>query len=292
MNFIALDVETANPDMASICAVGLVRFENGLPVSDTHFLVDPEDYFDPMNVAIHGITAEKVTGSPKMGELLPVISRALTKNVVIHHHHFDRTAFQRAAIKHSHPPLDCQWLDTVMVARRSWPEFAGSGGYGLRSLARAFGIQFRHHDAREDARASGIIMMRAIADSGIDLDKWTKRVRLPISGIPHSVTYRAGQTKAGIADGPLAGEVLVMTGTLSMLKSEMAILAANAGYAVAPSVTKFTTLLVVGDQDARRVGSSGKSAKHMKAEKMIAEGHPIRIMRESDFLVLLATAAV
>ncbi|MHC2016332.1 exonuclease domain-containing protein [Methylobacterium sp. CM6247] len=292
MNFIALDVETANPDMASICAVGLVRFEGGLPVSDAHFLIDPEDYFDPMNVAIHGITAEDVAGSPKMSDLLPVISRALTKNIVIHHHHFDRTAFQRAAIKHNHPPLDCHWLDTVMVARRSWSEFAGSGGgYGLRNLATAFGIQFRHHDAREDARAAGIIMARAIADSGIDLEGWTNRVRLPIGGVPHSVSYREGQTKAGVSDGPLAGEVLVMTGNLSMLKSEMAVLAATAGYAVAPSVTKVTTLLVVGDQDARRVGSSGKSVKHMKAEKMITEGHPIRIMRESDFLAMLSTIA-
>jgi DNA polymerase-3 subunit epsilon len=31
MNFVALDVETANPDFASICQVGVVAFQNGNP---------------------------------------------------------------------------------------------------------------------------------------------------------------------------------------------------------------------------------------------------------------------
>ncbi len=30
MNFVAIDVETANADMASICQIGLVKFENGI----------------------------------------------------------------------------------------------------------------------------------------------------------------------------------------------------------------------------------------------------------------------
>ena len=32
MRFIALDVETANPDMSSICQIGIVHFEDGKPV--------------------------------------------------------------------------------------------------------------------------------------------------------------------------------------------------------------------------------------------------------------------
>lgn len=44
MQFVALDVETANADQASICQVGLVRFEGG-DVADTwETLVDPEDF--------------------------------------------------------------------------------------------------------------------------------------------------------------------------------------------------------------------------------------------------------
>ena len=56
------------------------------------------------------------------------------------------------------------WLDTLQVARRTWDGFREDGGYGLANLARAFGILFKHHDAAEDARAAGLVMLRAIAD--------------------------------------------------------------------------------------------------------------------------------
>ena len=43
MKFISLDVETANPDMSSICQVGIVHFEDGKPVETWSSLVDPWD---------------------------------------------------------------------------------------------------------------------------------------------------------------------------------------------------------------------------------------------------------
>ncbi len=36
MRFNALDVETANPDMSSICQIGIVHFEDGKPDPHTH----------------------------------------------------------------------------------------------------------------------------------------------------------------------------------------------------------------------------------------------------------------
>jgi DNA polymerase-3 subunit epsilon len=55
LDFIALDVETANPDLSSICQIGLVEFRNGQIINSWEWLVDPQDYFDEMNVFIHGI---------------------------------------------------------------------------------------------------------------------------------------------------------------------------------------------------------------------------------------------
>ena len=54
------------------------------------------------------------------------------------------------------------------------------------------------------------------------------------------------------------------------------------------SVTKHTTMLVVGDQDLRRLAGHEKSSKHMKAEELIAKGQPIRILGESDFMRIVA----
>ena len=66
MNFVALDFETANADLSSICQVGLVTFRDGEPADTYSMLVDPDDYFDGINVSIHGIDTERVRGAPRL----------------------------------------------------------------------------------------------------------------------------------------------------------------------------------------------------------------------------------
>ena len=84
----------------------------------------------------------------------------------------------------------------------------------------------------------------------------------------------------------LFGEVLVFTGFLQIVRREAAELAAAAGCTVHATVTKETTLLVVGDQYINRLAGHEKSAKHRKAEALVEAGQPIRIVQESDFLQL------
>jgi len=55
MNFVALDFETANADLSSICQIGLVTFKDGEPTETYSMLVDPNDYFGGINISIHGI---------------------------------------------------------------------------------------------------------------------------------------------------------------------------------------------------------------------------------------------
>ncbi len=81
MDFVAIDVETANPDLASICQIGLVAFEKGRAVDDWDSLVNPEDYFDSWNVSIHGIMPHMVSAAPRFPDLylrhvLPTKARA------------------------------------------------------------------------------------------------------------------------------------------------------------------------------------------------------------------------
>ncbi|HSH57222.1 MAG TPA: hypothetical protein VK965_04645 [Halomonas sp.] len=49
--------------------------------------------------------------------------------------------------------------------------------------------------------------------------------------------------------------------------------------------------MVVGNQDLRIVGGVGKSSKHRNAEEMIAKGHPIRILSESDYQRMVGEGA-
>jgi DNA polymerase III subunit epsilon len=129
--------------------------------------------------------------------------------------------------------------------------------------------------------------------TGIDLNEWHSRVLLPIN--PAGNNSRSSTSKCarpGNPSGPLCGETIVFTGTLTMVRDQAAERAANAACDVADNVTKATTLLVVGDQDIRLLAGHNKSSKHRKAEELMAKGQPLRILTESDFLQLMSLEAM
>lgn len=276
-SFVAIDVETANAFMGSICQIGAVRFEDGREVEHVNWLVDPRDDFDPMNISIHGIDQRTVRGQPCFADRHSDLKAFVTGAVTVCHTHFDRVALHQACASSARDPLDCRWLDSARVARRAWPEVA-QAGFGLAPLARRFGIEFRHHDAVEDARAAGLILLRAIADTGLQIEDWFTRVQRSLSG--DDAPIRRGSD----GDGPLVGETVVFTGALAMPRREAADRAHELGAAVEPNVTKHTTLLVVGDQDLSKLAGHEKSSKHRKTEQLILKGQPIRILAESDFM--------
>jgi DNA polymerase-3 subunit epsilon len=88
----------------------------------------------------------------------------------------------------------------------------------------------------------------------------------------------------GNPEGELFGEILVFTGSLLISRRDAADAAAKAGCRVDDGITKHTTMVVVGDQDLRKLNGHEKSSKHIKAEQLIAKGKSIRILGESDFM--------
>jgi len=72
-----------------------------------------------------------------------------------------------------------------------------------------------------------------------------------------------------------------------MTRREAADLAAEAGCDVVQSVSSSTTLLIVGKQDLSKLAGHKRSSKHRKAEELISQGHPIRIVGEHDFLCMV-----
>ena len=113
MRFVALDVETANPDMSSICQIGIVHFEDGKVVDSWSSLVDPKDYFDDMNVSIHGIEEDHVIGAPDFKLVSAEVCRRVGNQIVAIHTAFDRNAIARASLKHTVDAPECFWLNTA-----------------------------------------------------------------------------------------------------------------------------------------------------------------------------------
>lgn len=282
MEFVALDFETANADMSSICQIGLACYKNGLLQEEWKTYIDPEDFFDEMNISIHGIDESTVRGAPTLPDIAGRICSYLDGRIAVCHTHFDRVAIQQACIKYKLRMPTCAWLDSARVTRRTWEQFAWSG-YGLASVCNSLGYQFAHHDALEDAKAAAHILLSAIEKTGIDLHCWLKRVEQPIDPSKSSCNI----SRDGNPEGFLYGEVLVFTGALEIPRREAADMAAIIGCSVADGVTKKTTILVVGDQDVKKLAGHEKSSKHRKAEELIQKGQELRILRESDFKELV-----
>ncbi len=69
LTFNSIDVETANANRASICQIGIAHVQDGEIQDQWQTLIDPEDWFDPWNVDIHGIDEDAVKNSPTLPEV-------------------------------------------------------------------------------------------------------------------------------------------------------------------------------------------------------------------------------
>lgn len=159
--FIALDVETANGDSASICQIGIacVGLDNQIETWACH--IDPQCAFSAFNIQLHGIGPEKVRGAPVFLEVMRALEPLLSRHQLIQHSGFDRRAIQGAYGLAGREAPNWNWGDSVQIARRAWPEFRGNGGHGLAHLKERLDLIFEHHDAGEDARAAALVVLQA-----------------------------------------------------------------------------------------------------------------------------------
>ena len=87
-------------------------------------------------------------------------------------------------------------------------------------------------------------------------------------------------------DGHLYGHTVVITGELSIPRAKMQQRAADAGCRCVGAVSGKTTILVLGAPNYDEIKGT-ISQKEQKARELIAQGKPIKIMSEAEFIQLL-----
>ncbi|WP_019153494.1 3'-5' exonuclease [Robertmurraya massiliosenegalensis] len=162
-DFIAFDFETANRNRHSICSVGMIFVENGKMTDSIYQLIDPEEHFDRMNIAIHGIRPDEVMGAPTFDDFYDSIrDRIENKMMVAHNLSFDGYALRDSLSRYKVKPSYHQFLCTYQLSRRIMP---GLPTYKLNALCKYLGIDsFNHHHALDDARACASIMLKLTND--------------------------------------------------------------------------------------------------------------------------------
>lgn len=281
--FIALDVETACGDAASICQIGLACVSSDNSIYSFSTLVNPGTRFDPFNTQLHGIGPEHVAGAPRFEDTFENLFPLLSRHHLVQHSSFDKRAVAAACQSCGLDAPDFRWSDSVQIARRAWPELKGNGGHGLGNLKKVLRLDFHHHDAGEDARAAAMVVLLAETRLGMPFD-----ALIASSGRTRNHGHYIHHLSTPDPAGSLFGAIVVFTGSLTLSRKDAADLAAQHGMKVGGNVTKATTHLVVGDQDLTVLAGHRTSSKHRKAEEMRAAGHPIQILGQKDFLKLIS----
>ena len=277
-NFVALDVETANSDYASICAIGAARFKDGLVAEDWHRLIDPRADFFWKNIEIHGIREGDVQGQKTFAEVSPELAEFVDGDMVVHHSHFDRNAIGQASERWQLEPPEWQFIDSLTAAKRAWPE-RHSDGYRLPDLCREIGHELEHHhNALDDARAAGAVLLAASERLG------EERIAALAQRIP--ATSEQPQLWSDDLDMSLMRDVIVFSRQATPLSAnaELATTLKRRGAIVQRQVSDKTTIYVLSNTEWRDEASTGQ---RRRAAERVGRGQRLQIMSETDFLAMI-----
>ena len=307
-SFVAIDFETATSERNSACAVGAVVFEQGSPTDTLSLLIRPPgNRYDGFNMMIHGIGPSDTRRSPGLPEVWEQVAALLDGRLVVAHNTaFDLSVLRRSAEHHGHALDPFQFACTYRIARSAMPD---ATSWSLDVLADDFGIPLTHHDPLSDAHAAGLLWLALPKRLGTTHSDLLASLGYRL-GYCHLEGYKPFSNAAGSSsksfsakdsapnrepdpEGLLFSKRIVFTGTLqSMPRREAFQAAVDTGTRPSTSVSKRTNYLVVGATDLRKVGESGRSSKHRKALALAAEGNPVEIIDEDQFICLLANVRI
>lgn len=302
INFVALDLETANGEGNGICQVGITEVIDGIIQPSKNWLVQPEgNKYNPINSRIHGIKPEDTEHCPKFPlvweEVCPFL---MDKIVVAHNASSDMTNLRKAFdfYQMGYPTFDyfCTYRIAKYVVR-------GCEHYSLDELLKYLGIEFwGHHKADEDSLGCAKLLLKCLEIEGCTLEELETKYNFHRGKFaPNTfVAQTAGKSDKGSNYNPLKnleehsgledkdsyfyGKNVCFTGQLTMSRQDLLQKIKDIGGIPTDKVTKKTDILIVGQQDERKVDETGMSSKHKKALSLMAKGQNIEIFSEQDFL--------
>lgn len=162
---VAIDFETANERRDSACSLGIAVIENLKIVETRSWLIRPPELrFNPINVGIHGISAEDVVREPSFTELFSQIHDYFTQHTLVAHNAaFDMSVLKALLRQLSVEYIAVDYTCSCIMSRRVWPDLPN---HKLPTVAEHLGIDLVHHCAEDDARASALIAIECCRQVG------------------------------------------------------------------------------------------------------------------------------
>ena len=275
MNFVAIDVETAQGKRWSICQIGLAIVENGVITQTFSKLVQPpNNEYSEWNIRIHGITPEMTAKEPLFSDIWPEVEPMIAgKRLVAHNASFDMNCLIQAFDFYSMPvpdfECDCTYSRT---------------GVKLNEICEAYEIELNnHHDAACDAEACAKVYLNLLKGINPDFSKISSRSKKSNNFFQsEGHEHLCGDVLKPDLDhadknSPFYAKKVVFTGVLtSISRNDAACLVKNLGADIDTSITKRTDFVITG--------SAPGPSKMKKIEQYNSQGSNIRIVFEKEFL--------
>ena len=166
-DFVAIDFETANQHLSSVCSVGIVVVRKGEIIDTFYSLIRPEpDYYSYFCQRVHGITSKDT----EKASVFPFVWKTIQKRIdsafpenhsipfVAHNARFDESCLKAVFKVYQMDYPDYQFYDTLLASRRQFGHSLSN--HQLHTVAAACGFDLRnHHQALADAEACAAIAL-------------------------------------------------------------------------------------------------------------------------------------
>lgn len=302
MDFVAIDFETANPQRASACSLGITVVKNNKIIEEKYWLIKPYPFrFDPRNIFIHGIREDDVKNEKEFDEVWPEIKPYIEKSLVVAHN----ASFDFSVLRNTLDLYDIEYpkLDycCTLVASKLFYRYLNN--HKLSTVNKHLGYTFKHHHASEDATAAANILIsiseelqlddiNIIANTvGFKLGYLRERTYSPCSKIcvgsvsNRCLTYNGEDENALFLSDTdyFKDKVVVFTGPLnSMTRVEATRLINKLGGITRGSVTKKTDIVITNSQNIESLSPAQMSNKLRTAVDYRIRGQKILIINEDE----------
>ncbi|MEF9958481.1 MAG: 3'-5' exonuclease [Niameybacter sp.] len=190
-DFIAIDFETANEKRMSVCCAALIFFKNGVIIDEKEWLIKPPaicNYFNDLNIQIHGITPEQVKTAPEFDTIWEEFYSYIDGEMLIAHNApFDMGVLTNLIHHYNLTSPSLNFVCTCNIARKTWDKQVN---YTLKNIANQLGYLFNHHDAHDDAKTCGKILLEALKVHGVNsIDELAQKIDMRIGKLSPSIGY-------------------------------------------------------------------------------------------------------
>ncbi len=162
-DFAAIDFETANECLSSVCSVGVVVVRDGEIADRFYSLIHPEpEYYQWFCRRVHGLGPEDTEDAP----VFPLVWEKIEPLIeglplVAHNARFDSSCLKAAMKVYRMDYPDYEFYDTLQVSRKHFGHSIPN--HQLQTVAAACGYDLtNHHHALADAEACAHIAMKLL----------------------------------------------------------------------------------------------------------------------------------